>query len=60
LAQLREMQEQALRSVRLLVLCAVDASKKRLRKRPDNKRLNRLRRRSNNRKRRPRALIREA
>jgi hypothetical protein len=50
LAQLREMQELALRLVRRLVLCAVDASKRKHKKKPDSKRLNRLRRRSNNRR----------
>jgi hypothetical protein len=44
------MQERALRLVRQLVLCAVDASKRKHKKKLDNKRLNRLRRRSNNRR----------
>jgi len=59
LARLPEMQGPALRSVRRLVLCAVDASKRKHKKKPDNKQLNRLHRRSNNRRRRPRLHIRE-
>ena len=50
MALLREMQELALRLVRRLALCAVDASKRRHRKKLDNKRLNRLRKRSSNRR----------
>ena len=48
--QLPEMQERALRSARRLVLCAADASKRRHRKKLDNKRPSRPRRRSSNRR----------